>query len=142
MRKFFKENFEKIKLVAIVLFCLSVGSGGAKNLFNNHSGKDEITLSFHEELATIEEPKEYVEIESSTTVNPEIENEEVSHKININSADSQALQNLLGIGPVKAESIIHYRNAYGGFTSIEEITEVKGIGNATYGKIKDYITIE
>ena len=62
--------------------------------------------------------------------------------VNINTADAEELQRLPGIGPVKAQAIIDYRNAYGGFVSKEEITEVRGIGEATYDKIKDYITTE
>lgn len=142
MRKFNKENFEKIKLIAVVLFCVLVGSGSAKNFFDTHSSSDEITLSYQESLTTTEEAKVYAEAEVSPSVDVEAQNTPASTKININSADTQTLQTLIGIGPVKAESIIHYRNNYGGFTSIEEITEVKGIGNATYLKIKDYITVE
>ena len=62
--------------------------------------------------------------------------------VDINSADAEELQRLPGIGPVKAQAIIDYRNAYGGFVSVEEIMEVRGIGEATYEKIKDYITTE
>ena len=63
-------------------------------------------------------------------------------KIDINTAGAEELQTLPGIGPVKAQAIIEYRNAYGGFVSTEEIMEVRGIGPATYEKIKDRITAE
>ena len=63
-------------------------------------------------------------------------------KIDINSAAAEELQRLPGIGPVKAQAIIDYRNAYGSFVSPEEIMEVRGIGEATYQKIKDLITAE
>ena len=62
-------------------------------------------------------------------------------KININTATSEQLQALSGIGEVKANAIIEYRNTYGAFGSIEEITNVKGIGEKTYEKIKEYITV-
>lgn len=48
---------------------------------------------------------------------------------------------LNGIGEVKAQAIIEYRNTNGNFKSIEEIEKVKGIGNAVFAKIKNYITI-
>ena len=48
---------------------------------------------------------------------------------------------LTGIGEKKAEDIIKYREENGAFTSIEDIKNVKGIGNSIYEKIKDYITI-
>jgi len=59
--------------------------------------------------------------------------------IDINSAGAEELETLPGIGPVKAAAIIAYREAYGGFVSIEEITEVKGIGPATLEKIRGLI---
>ncbi len=61
--------------------------------------------------------------------------------IDINSAGAEELETLPGIGPVKAAAIIAYREAYGGFVSIEEITEVKGIGPATLEKIRGLIKV-
>lgn len=62
-------------------------------------------------------------------------------KININTANKEGLMTLPGIGEAKAESIIAYRDAHGGFSSIEEIMEVEGIKEGMYKKIKDYIEI-
>ncbi len=62
--------------------------------------------------------------------------------ININSNDVTTLQQLNGIGEVKAAAIIAYRQDHGDFNSIEEIRNVSGIGNATYEKIKDYICVD
>ncbi len=62
--------------------------------------------------------------------------------ININTAGQTELESLPGIGPVKAKAIIEYRKAYKGFVAPEEIMEVRGIGKATYQKIKDLITLE
>lgn len=61
--------------------------------------------------------------------------------ININTADEAALQTLPGIGAAKATSIIRYREANGGFSSIEEIKKVSGIGDITYENIKGCITV-
>ena len=61
--------------------------------------------------------------------------------ININTADEAALQTLPGIGAAKAASIIRYREANGGFSSIEEIKKVSGIGDITYENIKGCITV-
>ncbi len=65
----------------------------------------------------------------------------VSEKININTASSEELQTLNGIGETKAAAIIQYRTENGGFNSIEEICRVKGIGDATFNKIRDRITV-
>jgi competence protein ComEA len=61
--------------------------------------------------------------------------------ININTADSAALQTLTGIGPSTAEKILDYRQSSGPFRSIEQIKEVSGIGEKTYEKFKDKICI-
>ena len=143
MKSWNREKFEKVKLIGIVLFCIAVGSGGAKGFIDKVMNKEEITLSYQEELRTIESIEETKPVTpSSSSEDDRIEaDKEISTKININSADSQKLQTLKGIGPTKAESIIKYRDDYGGFTAIEEITEVKGIGAATFLKIKEHITI-
>ncbi len=62
-------------------------------------------------------------------------------KVNINTADASALTTLNGIGEAKAAAIVAYREEHGSFQSLEEIMEVSGIGEATYAKIKDNITL-
>lgn len=64
-----------------------------------------------------------------------------SGKININTADSTALQTLNGVGPATAQKIIDYRHSNGSFSSVEDIKNVSGIGDKTYEKLKDSITI-
>ena len=63
-------------------------------------------------------------------------------KININTATAKELESLKGIGPATAKNIISYREEYGGFSSIEEIMNVKRIGEKTFAKIQDQISVE
>jgi competence protein ComEA len=63
-------------------------------------------------------------------------------KININTATKEELMTLKGIGQVKAEAIIKYREQYGGFRTIEELINVKGIGEKTIENIKKDIIIK
>ncbi len=59
----------------------------------------------------------------------------VAGMVNINTADAAALErDLVGIGHVKAQAIVEYREANGSFTSVDELLEVKGIGAATLEK--------
>ncbi len=63
-------------------------------------------------------------------------------KININTATAEELSILKGIGEKKAASIMEYRENHGHFTKIEDIKNVKGIGDKIFEEIKDSITIE
>lgn len=76
-----------------------------------------------------------------TDMDTTAENESTSKLVNINTATKSELTTLNGIGDVKAEAIIDYRNTNGNFTSIEDILNVSGIGDALFTKIKDYITV-
>ena len=60
---------------------------------------------------------------------------------NINLASTIELMELPGIGQTYAERIVEYREANGGFQDIEEIKNVSGIGDSTFEKIKDRITV-
>jgi competence protein ComEA len=61
--------------------------------------------------------------------------------ININTADSDTLQQLNGVGPATAQKIIDYRDQNGGFASIEDIKNVSGIGEKTFEKMKASISV-
>jgi competence protein ComEA len=63
-------------------------------------------------------------------------------KININTATKDELTTLKGIGEVKAEAIIKYREYYGGIRSIEELININGIGEKTIENIKNDIIIK
>jgi len=61
--------------------------------------------------------------------------------VNINTADSELLQTLPGVGPKTAERIIEYRETVGRFRTVDDIQNVKGIGPKRYERIKAFITV-
>lgn len=63
-------------------------------------------------------------------------------KININKADVATLGTLPGIGPSKAQSILTYREENGQFQTIDDLKNVSGIGDKTFEKLKDAITVK
>lgn len=62
--------------------------------------------------------------------------------IAVNTATSERLQELPGIGPAKAQAIIDYRDMYGKFNQVDELLGVKGIGEKTLEKLKPYIKLD
>lgn len=62
--------------------------------------------------------------------------------VNINTADSETLQTLPGIGPQRAQDILDYREEHGLFTVKEDLLKISGIGEKTLDKLLDLITVE
>ena len=63
-------------------------------------------------------------------------------KVNINEAKQEDFEQLPGIGPSISKKIIEYREQNGKFTSIDELQEVKGIGESKFENIKEYIMVK
>jgi competence protein ComEA len=61
--------------------------------------------------------------------------------VNINTATQSELEAVRGLGPAKAKAIIAYREANGGFKSLEELDHVKGFGKASVDKLKDELSV-
>ncbi|GAA4694494.1 hypothetical protein GCM10023349_06980 [Nocardioides conyzicola] len=61
--------------------------------------------------------------------------------VNLNTATESELESLPEVGPVTAQSIVAWRTEHGGFTSVDELVEVDGIGDATLAQIAPHVTI-
>jgi competence protein ComEA len=69
--------------------------------------------------------------------------EEMPARVNINSADAAELSRVLsGVGEARAEAIVRYRDTYGPFETLEELSAVSGIGEATLARNRERITLE
>lgn len=88
--------------------------------------------------AALDSPQEEVE---GLIIEQDFCEEKNNDLININTASKEELMTLSGVGESKANSIIEYREQKGLFESINDITNVSGIGEAMYEKIKDHITV-
>ena len=65
----------------------------------------------------------------------------VSFPLDLNIATEEQLQQVPGIGPVLSQRIVAYRQSQGGFSSIDELIQVKGIGQKTLEKIRPYFVL-
>ena len=61
--------------------------------------------------------------------------------LNLNTATKDELVALSGIGPAKAQAILDYRVQHGGFKSVDELKDVKGIGARRFEKLKPELTV-
>lgn len=100
-----------------------------------------IDSSLENNESVIEKSESKVVDEIKSNDNNDNKNTLINKLVNINTAGIKELSTLTGIGEAKAQKIIDYREANGGFKSIDEIMKVKGIGKATYEKFKANITI-
>ncbi|MGE4277661.1 MAG: ComEA family DNA-binding protein [Lawsonibacter sp.] len=62
--------------------------------------------------------------------------------INLNSADVYDLQRLPGIGEKRAQAIVEYREEHGPFRSVEDVTQVSGIGEGILAGLAEYVTVD
>lgn len=66
---------------------------------------------------------------------------EEQKKIDINSAGAQELTALRGIGQKTAAAIVEYRESHGPFQSIDDLVEVRGIGDKLLASLRDHVTV-
>jgi comEA protein len=61
--------------------------------------------------------------------------------VNLNTATSEELQLVPGIGPVTAEKILQMRKSYGAFKSVDDLSAIRGIGPKRLEKMRKYLTV-
>jgi len=127
----------KIKEGSLIQDAINMAGGLGENADNELIAKD---INRAEVLKNNQKILIPVKIETSQQVAGAETSAQNSGKININSASLEQLDSLPGIGPVYAQRIIDYRKKKL-YSSIEEIMEIQGIGEKTYLKFKDLITI-
>jgi len=94
------------------------------------------------DLDLLEEKTALAQEKLAETRPAEKEQIQFSKFININKSNKAELMSVPGIGPVMAERILRFRSDFGPFSSIEDLKQVKGIGEKKFEKIKQYLTIK
>lgn len=86
---------------------------------------------------------ENISVVASTTVSSAMSQDEKNTSlVNLNTATEADLQTVSGIGAKRAADIIAYREANGGFKSVDDLNNVSGIGDKTMESIRPYVTVE
>jgi competence protein ComEA len=62
--------------------------------------------------------------------------------VNVNSATADELALLPGVGPARAQAILEHRKAHGAFKRVEELGEVKGIGDKALERLRPHVTLD
>jgi len=127
-------KLQTVKNIVIGAVCAVLAAGNIYQYMDKDAALPD-NIVFYDVPSSVYSYENSQDQDGQETADPEDE------LIDINSAGLEELVSLPGIGEVKAEAIIKYRQLYGGFVSTEELMEVKGIGQATYDKIKDRITV-
>ena len=145
------KNKYTILLIILCLICgftyiLDVNYKNTNNNFNIEASKIDKSINLtenktlKEEIAKEETTKE--ETEKEEIIKEETAKEETAQNlININTANKETLKSLPGIGDSLAENIIYYRENVSLFNDISDIKNVNRIGDKTYEKIKNLITV-
>jgi len=145
-----------IKLRQLVLFAIVglAAFGGVSSYLSRGHVEFQSAMAYTSGQKNTKKSDKYVDSENASPENLEINavsnDAEMNHsreaiingKVNLNAASLEQLQIAPGIGPAKAQKIIDYREEYGGFSCVEELTEISGIGEKTLAKIKDYYCAE
>lgn len=115
---------------------------------SGQADEDEIARSINRAALISDHSKLYIPkigdnqiVYTNPTPNSYASTNEITSKVNINTAANSELDTLPGIGPVIAQRIIDYRLQNDGFKSIEELKNVPGIGDKLFEQIKDLVTI-
>lgn len=88
-----------------------------------------------------EVPAEYAAPVAAGSTAAATDDGQATSLVNLNTATTEELQQLTGIGEKKAELIIQYREEQGGFKQIDDLKQVSGIGDKTFESLKDSITV-
>ena len=99
------------------------------------------TAFYHGPTHTVTTEIEYVEPSKTDETESTSDNSLNSEKIDLNTATKEQLMTVPGIGETYALRILEYREEVGGFWNINQLREVKGVGDKRYAQWAPYFTI-
>ena len=137
--------FSKTEKIIVSLLIISFLIGAGVNLYKNlWRGNQKLSLyetelnDFEKDIAIILQ-KDSIKQTLNSKIAKKIDQKKLS--IDVNKATKKEFEQLPCIGPVIAQRIIDYREQIGRFKTLDELLNIKGIGNKTFNKFKLYIKI-
>lgn len=109
-------------------------------IYSNEEVKNSNVKEIETVFKVVEKECQCPNIKNDSCINTELEDNETTKLININTATKEELMTLTSIGESKAELIIEYRST-NPFNTIEDLMNVSGIGENLFNKIKEHITV-
>lgn len=134
---FFSFTPQETKAIIFLIVILLIGSG--VTLYKKYHPDFAPELLLNENRNT---EKKVLGPAKSSNVPENISLKITDKKINLNRATLRELDSLPGIGEELGKRILAYRESKGNFSSIEELKKIKGIGQKTFEKLKNLVTIE
>lgn len=95
---------------------------------------------YEDKATTAEDASVSVSVEEKQTASSDA-TAAVSYPLDLNTATAEELATIENVGEVRANAIIEYRDYLGGYTSTEQIMEIKGFSEALYEQIAPYVTV-
>lgn len=104
--------------------------------------KETTSLQIAESTQVLETQQSNVVTQVETSPSTTWKQKEVySNVVNLNTCSEEDLIRISGIGEKRAMLIIAYREEIGGYTSVDQIKNIRGIGDATFEKVAPYLAV-
>ena len=145
----------EIKVILFLIITLAAGFGYKAFINSKESSEHknfdylkedslfaEHNLTGNPEKENIDYKQEVLDFNERNFTESKSDSELAEKSININKADVNELEKLPGIGAKTAERIVQYRIDKGGFKRLEDLLQVKGIGQSKLSEIKKYIFVD
>lgn len=121
-------------ILGVIFACFALMQPRVSNETGSYSSSSEVSYSSQESVGESASELNSTDASERAELN-------VSYPLNLNTCSAEELMTVDGIGEARAQAIISYRDYLGGYTSVEQLKNISGIGDAVYERIAPYVTV-